>query len=70
LIARGADPETKAVMRHRGSDYDAIWGRLGDVAGTGVRGTRITRAPGRAAAPPMRLRRKCSPLLARGRPND
>ena len=54
LIERGADPETPVIMRHSTSDFEAMYGRLGGVAGAGVRGTRITRAAGRAVAPPMR----------------
>ena len=51
LIERGIDPETPVAMRHAGSDYDAVWGRVGAIAGLGVRGTRTTRTPGPAARP-------------------
>src|SRR5262249_23146743 len=51
LIARGIDPETPATMRHAGSSHDAVWGRVGAVAGLEVRGDRIIRAARRAAAP-------------------
>jgi hypothetical protein len=55
LIEQGADPDAQAVMRHAGSDVDAMHGRLGNVAGTGVRGTRITRAAEASPAPHRRL---------------
>jgi hypothetical protein len=36
LVAQGADPDMVVVMRHAGSDVDALRGRLGDVAGVRV----------------------------------
>src|SRR5262245_51296220 len=69
LIAHGVDPETPAAMRHVGSDHDALRGRVGAVAGLGVRGDRIIRAAGPTAPPPMRSGQSCRPLLARVRPN-
>ena len=32
LLREGVDPETKLVMRHKGSDTDALSGRVGELA--------------------------------------
>ena len=73
LIERGTDPESRIVMRHAGTDYDAAWGRLGDLASVRVSsagdGRPVFRREAVAAPPPVRLKRTCRPLLTRGRPN-
>jgi hypothetical protein len=44
-------------MRHVGRDYDAVTGRLGTIAGTGVRGDQETRAAEPLAPPYTRFKR-------------
>ena len=69
LIERGTDPETRIVMRHAGTDYDAAWGRLGDLAGLRVTtagdGRPILRRQDVAAALPVRSKRPRAPQARR-----
>src|SRR5262245_46075850 len=74
LIERGIDLDTRIAMRHAGRDYDAVWGRLVDLASVRVTsasdGRPIIAPQGHAAVAPMRPKRSCRPLLSRGRPNE
>ncbi len=54
LIAQGADPDAVAIMRHAGSNDDALRGRLGAVA-----------APTAQATPPRRRTAKPNPSRRR-----
>ena len=56
LLAQGHDPTTRVVMRHAGSEDDALRGVLGRVAGVEIAngvGFRPRRAPSQAS--PVRL---------------
>jgi hypothetical protein len=62
LIERGTDPDTPIAMRHAGRDFDAVWGRLGNIAAVRVTsapdGSPVLRRQDMAAAPPVRLNRQ------------
>src|SRR5262249_47281480 len=74
LIERGTDPEARIVMRHAGSDFDAAWGRLGDLASVRVSsasdGRPVLRREAVAAPPPVPLKRTRRPLPTEGLPNE
>lgn len=57
LLARGYDPTACVVMRHAGSDDDALRGSLGRVAGVEIGGHGVGFRPRaeRATASPMRV---------------
>src|SRR4051812_16839526 len=41
LLAHGYDPTAKVIMRHTGSDIDALRGVLAQVAGVEIAGSRV-----------------------------
>jgi hypothetical protein len=57
LIAAGHDPEATLVMRHRGSNHDALWAKLGYAATLTVSGSQFALFRGELPTAPQKPRR-------------
>ena len=57
LIAAGHDPEATLVMRHRGSNHDALWAKLGYAATLTVSGSQFALFRGELSTAPQKPRR-------------